>query len=77
MAEPEQPSPVDPELPFEAVVSQLELVIERLEGGGLSLDEMVTAYGQGAALGARAQELLDNAQLRIEELQAAADEPTG
>ncbi len=68
---------VDPALPFEQVVSELERVIERLEAGGLSLDAMVTAYGEGIALGARAQELLDGAQQRIEELQASADEPAG
>lgn len=61
-------------LPFEEVVGQLEGVIERLESGGLSLEEMLEAYGQGVALGARAQELLDEAQLRIEQLQSAADE---
>ncbi len=68
---------VDPALPFEEVVTRLEQVIERLEAGGLSLDEMVTAYGEGIALGARAQELLDGAQQRIEELQASADEQAG
>ncbi len=68
---------VDPAMPFEEVVARLEQVIERLEAGGLSLDEMVTAYGAGIALGARAQELLDGAQQRIEELQASADEQAG
>lgn len=61
-------------LPFEEVVGRLEAVIERLESGGLSLEEMLEAYGQGVSLGARAQELLDQAQLRIEQLQSAADE---
>ena len=65
------------ELPFEEVVGRLEAVIERLESGGLSLEEMLDAYGQGVALGARAQELLDQAQLRIEQLQASADEQAG
>ena len=32
---------------------------------------------KGIALGARAQELLDGAQQRIEELQASADEQAG
>ena len=64
-------------LPFEDVVGRLEAVIERLESGGLSLEEMLEAYGQGVALGARAQELLDQAQLRIEQLQSAADEQAG
>ena len=68
---------VDPALPFEEVVARLEQVIDRLEEGGLSLDEMVTTYGEGIALGARAQELLDGAQQRIEELQASTDEQAG
>ncbi len=65
---------VDPALRFEQVVAQLELVIAQLEAGGLPLDQMVTAYGEGIALGARAQQLLDQAQLRIEQLQASAYE---
>ena len=65
---------VDPDLPFEEVVSQLELVIDQLESGGLSLEQMLEAYGQGVALGARAQDLLDQAQLRIEQLQMSGDE---
>ena len=74
MNETERTPSVDPDLPFEEVVAQLELVIERLESGGLSLEQMLKAYGQGVALGARAQELLDRAQLRIEQLQASTDE---
>ena len=74
MNEPERTPSVDPDLPFEEVVGRLELVIERLESGGLSLEQMLEAYGQGVALGARAQELLDRAQLRIEQLQASTDE---
>ena len=65
---------VDPDLPFEEVVSQLDLVIDRLENGGLSLEQMLEAYGRGVALGARAQDLLDQAQLRIEQLQASGGE---
>lgn len=65
------------ELPFEEVAGRLEAVIERLESGGLSLEEMLEAYGQGVALGARAQDLLDQAQLRIEQLQDSADEQAG
>lgn len=77
MSEADQPDAapsVDPDLPFEEVVAQLELVIDQLESGGLSLEQMLAAYGQGVALGARAQDLLDHAQLRIEQLQASADE---
>ena len=74
MNETERTPSVDLDLPFEEVVGQLELVIERLESGGLSLEQMLEAYGQGVALGARAQQLLDRAQLRIEQLQASADE---
>ena len=74
MNETERTPSIDPDLPFEEVVAQLELVIERLESGGLSLEQMLEAYGQGVALGARAQELLDRAQLRIEQLQASTDE---
>ena len=59
---------VDPELPSEQVVERLEAKIDRLEDGGVPLDEAVDAYAQGSALAARAQELLDSAQLRVDEL---------
>ena len=59
---------VDPELPYEEVVERLEATIERLEGGGVTLDDAVSAYAEGSALAARAQELLDSAQLRVDEI---------
>ncbi len=63
-----EPPAVDPELPYEEVVERLEATIERLEGGGVTLDDAVSAYAQGSALAARAQELLDSAQLRVDEI---------
>ena len=63
----EQPV-VDPDLSYEEVVARLEATIERLEEGGAGLDESVSAYAEGSALAARAQELLDAAQLQVDEL---------
>ena len=72
-AEPTQRPKVDPRLAYEDIVDQLEQVLERLESGGLSLDAAVAAYGQGVALSVRAQQLLDEAELRIEQIRTDAD----
>lgn len=63
----QQPA-IDPDLSYEEVVGRLEATIERLEEGGAGLDESVSAYAEGSALAARAQELLDAAQLQVDEL---------
>ena len=55
--------------PYEAVVARLEGTLERLEEGELSLKEALAAYEDGVALAARAQELLDKTEQRIQELQ--------
>ncbi|PZC47535.1 MAG: exodeoxyribonuclease VII small subunit [Chloroflexi bacterium] len=61
-------TPAGDETPYEALVAGLEEALERLEGGELSLEEALVTYEQGAALASRAQEVLDRAEQRIQEL---------
>lgn len=56
------------DLPFEALVEDLENTLATLEDGGLPLAEALDAYERGVALSARAHQLLDQAELRIETL---------
>ena len=49
-------------------LAELEACVRRLEAGGLSLTDSVTAFERGVALQQECQELLDATERRIEEL---------
>ena len=53
---------------FEDELHELEAVVNKLEEGGLSLDESIDLYEKGVKLAAACQEKLDKAQLRISQL---------
>ena len=61
------------QLNYEEVLERLEETVERLESGGLSMDEAIDAYELGAALASRAQRLLDGAEQRIRELREGGE----
>ena len=54
-------SPVD----FEAAYRDLQMIVERLESGELSLDESVALYERGRQLVAFCEDRLDKADLRV------------
>ena len=56
---------------FEVLLSRLEAVVERLERENLRLDDALAAYEEGVALVRQCNDLLDRAELRIEELSNA------
>jgi exodeoxyribonuclease VII small subunit len=60
---------------FEAVYKRLEETVRRLEDGGLTLDESIALYEEGMALAKTCQSLLDQAELRITNLQDLFNEP--
>lgn len=60
-------------MPFEAALAELEGIVERLEKGAVSLEELITLYERGEALKARCDELLKNAEMRIEKIALGAD----
>jgi len=51
---------------FDDVLDRLRVVVERLEGGKLSLEESLAAYEEGVALARRGHALLDSAEKRVE-----------
>jgi len=51
---------------YEEVVSRLSQIVERLEGGGLSLEEAVAAFEQGIRLARAGAAKLDAAERRVE-----------
>lgn len=62
--------------PFEKLYARLEQEVEKLERGGLSLDEAIAVYESGMRLARQCQELLDEAELKITKLRESfADVP--
>jgi len=58
---------------YEALMERLQTVVERLETGQLPLAEALSLYEEGVALAARCQQILDAAELRVEQLVVDAD----
>jgi exodeoxyribonuclease VII small subunit len=60
-------------LPFEQALAELEQIVDRLEKGAVSLDDSIALYERGEALKKRCDELLKNAEMRIERITLSAD----
>jgi len=57
-----------PELSFETQLKRLGEVVEHLENGDLGLEESLALFEEGIRLARGAQERLDAAEKRVEEL---------
>jgi len=55
-------------LPFERAMEELETIVKRLEDGKVPLEESVTIYERGEALKRRCEELLKQAESRVEKI---------
>lgn len=53
---------------FDELLDRLRVVVERLEGGKLTLEESLAAYEEGVSLARRGHALLDSAEKRVEVL---------
>ena len=60
-------------LTFEAALTELEGIVQKLETGGAALEESIALYERGAALKAHCEAKLRNAQEKIEKIVAAGD----
>jgi exodeoxyribonuclease VII small subunit len=60
-------------MPFEAALAELEQIVDQLEKGAVALDRSIELYERGEALKKRCDELLKNAEMRIEKITLAAD----
>ena len=69
------------EPPFEELYGKLEQTVEKLEQGGLPLEQSIALYEEGMELAKQCQAILDGAEQRITKLRdsfnqaAAATEP--
>lgn len=61
-------------LSFEQALAELTSLVERLESGELSLEESVGAFEQGVKLSRRCESLLDEAEQRLQVLNAGEEE---
>ena len=65
-------------LSFERAIEELEGIVKRLEDGKVPLEESVTIYERGEALKRRCEELLRQAEARVEKITLDAQgKPTG
>jgi exodeoxyribonuclease VII small subunit len=64
-------------LTFEKALAELEQIVQKLEGGAVPLEESVTIYERGEALKRRCEELLRQAEARVEKITLDAGKPTG
>jgi exodeoxyribonuclease VII small subunit len=72
----EKPDPN--KMTFELAIDELESIVKRLEEGKVPLEESVTIYERGEALKRRCEELLRQAEARVEKITLdASGKPTG
>jgi len=65
-------------LSFERAIEELESIVKRLEEGKVPLEESVTIYERGEALKRRCEELLRQAEARVEKITLdASGKPSG
>jgi len=64
-------------LSFDQALTELEGVVQRLEGAALSLEETVALYQRGRMLAEHCQHLLDEAELRVSRLVPDGTEQEG
>lgn len=70
MAKPE-PKPIE-KLKYEQAFAELETIVEALESGERPLDESMSLFGRGQALVKRCADLLDQAELKVQQLSGEA-----
>jgi exodeoxyribonuclease VII small subunit len=66
------------QLPFERAIEELESIVKRLEEGKVPLEESVAIYERGEVLKRRCEDLLRQAEARVEKITLDSQgKPTG
>lgn len=60
---------------FEAALSELEQIVQRLESGQAPLEDSIRLYERGAVLKAHCEARLEAARLRVEKIVVGANGP--
>ena len=65
-------------LSFERAIEELESIVKRLEDGKVPLEESVTIYERGEVLKRRCEDLLKQAEARVQKITLdSSGKPTG
>lgn len=56
------------QLNFEQAIAELEKIVHQLEGGSVKLEQAIADYERGNALRQRCENLLNEAELRVQKL---------
>ena len=75
MPKPSATPVVTPVIDFEASMTELETLVERLEAGDLPLEESLQAFERGIALTRSCQSALKDAEQKVEVLLKKAGQP--
>jgi exodeoxyribonuclease VII small subunit len=67
-----QAHPAKASVPFEEALQKLEAIVEAMESGELSLEELLTRYEEGMKLARLCQDKLTAAEVRIQQLEKTA-----
>ena len=66
------------EMPFERAIEELESIVRRLEEGKVPLEESVAIYERGEVLKRRCEDLLKQAEARVQKITLdSSGNPTG
>ncbi len=65
----------DAPLTFEEAFAELESIVERLESGQLMLEEMLSLFERGQVLAARCEQILAEAELKLEQIEGPPTDP--
>ena len=75
---PDTPATPVESLPFEAALKELEKIVDRLEKGEVPLAESIAIYERGEALKKHCENLLKEAEARVQKIRLGADgQPKG
>jgi exodeoxyribonuclease VII small subunit len=66
MAVPQEAPATENQPGFDQVLAQLRSIVERLEGGNLSLEQSLAAFEEGVKLSRSGARILDAAEQRVE-----------
>lgn len=78
MATAQQPPTEITTLSFEKALAELETIVQRLEQGDVPLEESVAIYERGEALKRRCDDLLRQAEARVDKITLdSAGQPVG
>lgn len=66
-----------PEKSYEQARDELEVIVRKLESGGVPLAQSMALWEEGEKLAVICQSWLDGARARVEQARAQQDEPAG